>query len=91
MKKQSKLTSNVDNVDGVNGVVAECVGHVQRLVWLGRVSKLVLIRIEVLLRADHVEDLGQGRTRTDPHQHLLRPRQIHRESLRRLAMENANR
>ena len=69
-------------------VVAECVRHVQRLVRVGRVSQFVFVRIEILLRADHVEDLGQGRTRTDPHQHLLGPRQIHRESLRRLATEN---
>ena len=78
---EAVLTGDVDNVDGGEVVGAEGGGHVQCLVGVGWVAQLILVRVQTLLRADRVEDLRECRPWTNPHHHLLRVRQVHRETL----------
>ena len=80
------LTWNTDDTNLVYSVVFQRRGHVERFVWMSRVSQLVFIRIEILLMTNHLENLGERILVVDARHELLVPGKAHRQALRFLRM-----
>lgn len=82
--KQQLPTCCADHAYFVDVVVFQGRRHVERFVGSCRVSQFVLVRVQVLLCANHREDAAQRVLVVHARHKLLIPRQAHRQSVRLL-------